>query len=1281
MIYKKIFLAILLLTTFCATGQQVKRGPRNVVNLSAIPDSAFYAGKIFIKIKAGFEDKLKTITAKRADGNFYSDIDELDIATRQLHVTGLKKSFEKVLETSLKNAAHKAWGFDRWFSIELPKTTNIKAAIAKLRALSNIIEEAEPSYKRVLFDNSDPVQLWVPSDSAFSSQWHFNHTAQQGPTTPAGIDADIDLPEAWELEKGKSNVIVAVIDGGVDTSHPDLRPNLWVGTGGEHFGYNWNNYSPVIQTNAHGTHTTGTIAAVNNNTIGVSGIAGGDGTASSGVRIMSMQIFNGSGSEYAGDDAVANAFIYSADRGAAIAQNSWGGGDASIILMDAIDYFIMNGGGTVLNGGIVFFSAGNDDSEAETFPANYPPVLGVAATNYNDQKGSYSNFGSWVDISAPGGEPGIGKGVLSTVPASTGALYGWKYGTSMACPHVSGIAALCISKSPGLLSNEQLRNIILQSTDDIYPLNPDYAGKLGTGRANAFKAVQDAMLATGTLVDSVKQFKETQDCENITLTWIKNASNNNVIIAESDTLLFGTPSGTLNVGDVLPGGGTVIYKGSGVSLSRQISLNAKKYYRIWSYSGSNYSFYKTTSAIYSISITPGTLEDANGCGINISWGDALSCMTDSVLLVANNQMSFGIPTGILTAGTHLPGGGKVIYKGRGTNYHYTTDLDSNIYIQKWNFNASHQYTNPNEESYESVSKPNAIASITALAISNSVINISWSSNAAGSCFEGNAYMLAYSTTDTFGNPLTGAYSVGSDIIGGGTVLYVGTDTNFQHTGLSDNAPYCYRVWKINNASEYSAGKQTCSRTLCSNSLITLPYHYGFNGPDLSLPDICKWEVVNNSGYTDALKIVASGNNPQVDPVEGMAMLRFNSFLIPQGNPVTLLSRSIKKGAGKSMDLRFRWYQDSSGYFDDEYKTEGVTVRWSANQTTWQDLEFYPRVPVQGLTGWSYKQITLPDAALSKDTIYLSFVFNSAYGNNCYLDDLTLKISSYKTSNGTNTTAICESTDSTSMWTNYYDKNGDRLLSIRKNNTQIGKAGQDGFSILVGGTNEAASISSSSNYVSNPGGWLTMKRYYSFKPLYEPTQNINLRFYYFTNDFNAIASAASIAFAPAKISHTDLYAWKINNVNSNYDPNPATGHIGVPLAINYNTNGYHQYVNAALADTTTWQYKNLGNSLHSMEYLVKHSGGGGLGIGSATGRGALQVLTYTFTGNGNWSTTANWLNSVKPPALLPSNGRIVVDPQGTGECILNIQQTIPAGAEIIINPGKKFKINGGLQIKK
>ena len=107
------------------------------------------------------------------------------------------------------------------------------------------------------------------------------------------------------------------------------------------------------------------------------------------------------------------------------------------------------------------------------------------------------------------------------------------------------------------------------------------------------------------------------------------------------------------------------------------------------------------------------------------------------------------------------------------------------------------------------------------------------------------------------------------------------------------------------------------------------------------------------------------------------------------------------------------------------------VQWADKSLAWKDLEFYPRVPTSGLTGWSYKQISLPEEAKTKDSVFISFLFISKFGNNMFLDDLHLQLSSYKLSDGTSKEAVCESTDSTSLWTNYYDSTGKRLLSIKK----------------------------------------------------------------------------------------------------------------------------------------------------------------------------------------------------------------------------------------------------------
>ena len=164
----------------------------------------------------------------------------------------------------------------------------------------------------------------------------------------------------------------------------------------------------------HGTHVAGTVAAVTNNSTGVAGIAGGSGSGN-GVRLMSCQVFSGTGS--GGFD---QASIYAADNGAAISQNSWGYTSVNVYeqaVLNAIDYFNANGGGNVMTGGITIYAAGNDNATGNWYPGCYSGSFSVAATNNKDVRSYYSNYGSWINISAPGGEQTYNndpKGVYST---------------------------------------------------------------------------------------------------------------------------------------------------------------------------------------------------------------------------------------------------------------------------------------------------------------------------------------------------------------------------------------------------------------------------------------------------------------------------------------------------------------------------------------------------------------------------------------------------------------------------------------------------------------------------------------------------------------------------------------------------------------------------------------------------------------------------------------------------------------------------------------------------
>ncbi|MCK5907457.1 MAG: S8 family serine peptidase, partial [Flavobacteriales bacterium] len=294
--------------------------------------------------------------------------------------------------------------------------------------------------------------------------------------------------------------------GGIDVNHSDLKDNIWVneielnGTEGvdddnngyidDINGFNFQAYKGEITPHFHGTHVAGTVSAVNNNGIGVAGIAGGSGNGD-GARLMSCQIFN----ENNESGSFAAAIVYGADNGAVISQNSWGyskPGAVEQVVLDAIDYFREEAGnypGSPMKGGVVFFAAGNDGRDNVYYPGYYDGVISVAATGPSNVKSGYSNFGEWVDVAAPGGDQNLGLEamILSTIP---GEEYGFLQGTSMACPHISGVAALVVAKyGSEYFTNVDLESRILQGVNNIDASNPSYIGKIGSGLSDASKAL------------------------------------------------------------------------------------------------------------------------------------------------------------------------------------------------------------------------------------------------------------------------------------------------------------------------------------------------------------------------------------------------------------------------------------------------------------------------------------------------------------------------------------------------------------------------------------------------------------------------------------------------------------------------------------------------------------------------------------------------------------------------------------------------------------------------
>lgn len=466
-------------------------------------------------------------------------------------VTQLDRVNQKVKAVSMKRLIpyspkfeerHKAAGLDLWYEIRFEdagvtpmQAKNLYKTVPGIQIAENVRpmkmvggETFRPISPDDIAKAAKAAATPPFNDPLLSQQWHYHN---DGSLPGSVVGADANVWEGWKTETGKSDVLVAIIDGGYQYDHPDLQQNVLVneaelngqpgvdddknGYVDDIYGYNFVINSGDVSAHSHGTHVAGTVGAVNNNGVGVAGVAGGNGNG--GVKMISCQIFDnrsGADANYAG------ALIYAADMGASIAQCSWGwdaDGYYEQAVLDAIDYFTQFGGGEKMHGGLCIFANGNTGDEGEYYPGCYEKVVAVGAMDPLKQPASYSSYGDWCDITAPGGNEDYGEkyGVLSTLPNST---YGYNEGTSMATPHVSGIAALILSKYGSTeFTNENLRQQLVASVNDFYTDNPEVAGKFGSGYIDAFKALQ---MGSGAAPQPVADFTLTPSQDNVLIEWI-----------------------------------------------------------------------------------------------------------------------------------------------------------------------------------------------------------------------------------------------------------------------------------------------------------------------------------------------------------------------------------------------------------------------------------------------------------------------------------------------------------------------------------------------------------------------------------------------------------------------------------------------------------------------------------------------------------------------------------------------------------------------------------------
>lgn len=427
---RKLILCLLLLPVM-AFGQQVKAG--------------FQDGKIWFKLSD--------------ETRIFSPLDENNENISVYSVPGLAAIADKYGVERLSKpfaAAKTSLALQRTYLLEFSDAANIEKLIRDLQLL-NGMEYAE----KVPLDR----HFITPNDPSFGSQW--------------GLTV-INAPAAWNYFSTGSNVVIAIVDDAVDRTHNDLSPNLWVNPGeiagnnidddangyvddinGYDVGSNDNNPNPPTAADDHGTHVAGISSASSNNGIGVASIG-------YSCKLMCVKATNFGGVITNGYDGI----VYAAVNGADVINISWGGPNFSTTGQNIIEY-------AVDQGCILIAAAGNDNVSSQFYPAAFPDVVSVSGTTNTDSKGSFSNYGSWIDVSAPG------NNIYSTLP---GGGYGNKSGTSMASPMVAGLAGLMKSLNP-YMTNADLINCLLSSAANIDAQNGSYLGQLGSGRIDAAAAM------------------------------------------------------------------------------------------------------------------------------------------------------------------------------------------------------------------------------------------------------------------------------------------------------------------------------------------------------------------------------------------------------------------------------------------------------------------------------------------------------------------------------------------------------------------------------------------------------------------------------------------------------------------------------------------------------------------------------------------------------------------------------------------------------------------------
>lgn len=469
-------------------------GPNDTIDPSTLENSKgeFKKGEIIVKFNEDQKDKVANFQEDNPNQTGIASIDELN---KEYGATKIEKiidetnaentTFQDIEETTQEDLGQK--DLRTIVKIDVPLHTNIQE-VAKEFDADPSVEYAEPNFKI--------ETTRIPNDPYYSSSGSWGQVYDD----LYGLKK-LNSAAAWDITTGSESVVVAVIDTGFDYNHFDLAENVW--TNGDEIpgnnidddqngyiddihGYDfYNNDGDPIDDHGHGTHVSGTIAGVGNNNVGVAGVAWN-------AKIMGVKFLSGGGSGYI--SAAVNSTYYAVDNGAKVLSNSWGGWGASQSLQDAINY-------ARTHGAVFVAAAGNSNADATNYqPAGLDNVLTVAATDYNDNRASFSNYGQKVEVAAPGVSTLSLRGAGTTMGSVVGSYYTTASGTSMATPHVAGIAALLFAQNSNF-TPEEVEQKIINGVDTITPDQYIGAGRVNSYGALTYDATQPSILLGDITID------------------------------------------------------------------------------------------------------------------------------------------------------------------------------------------------------------------------------------------------------------------------------------------------------------------------------------------------------------------------------------------------------------------------------------------------------------------------------------------------------------------------------------------------------------------------------------------------------------------------------------------------------------------------------------------------------------------------------------------------------------------------------------------------------------